>query len=208
MKNVLSFLFILLIFASCSNWKYGGKSKPQGGEVKYVEVVLDKNKVDPIVFDISTPDSRSLAVENGTALQKKSIYSKSIIKLNDSVKSEVEKDNSWIPYQDKVVENEDSLRRQDEILAQVVKTEREAKKSTVFGIIGTVLSITPAFIVGFFFSISALKKSTSALRERYITPKGLKHARIGLIFSIIGLVLSSILILILFFALLVLLAFL
>ena len=205
MKKYIPFLIFILLLSSCSNWKYGGKTKVTGAEFKYAEVVIEKNKVEPLVFDVQNEASKDLALTQKSVVQSENsaaVTSKTITKLDEV------QDVSWVPYQDKVVENEDSLKKQDEVLNEALKTEKEAKKSTVFGILGVVLSFTPVFIAGLIFSVNGLKRSTRALKAQYITPRGLKFARTGLILSIIGLVISSILLIALFILLLLFVAFL
>ena len=205
MKKYTSFLILVLLLSACSNWKYGGKTKVTGAEFKYAEVVIEKNKVEPLVFDVQNEASKDLALTQKSVVQSENsaaVTSKTITKLDEV------QDVSWVPYQDKVVENEDSLKKQDEVLNEALKTEKEAKKSTVFGILGVVLSFTPVFIAGLIFSVNGLKRSTRALKAQYITPRGLKFARTGLILSIIGLVISSILLIALFILLLLFVAFL
>lgn len=202
MKKLIPFLLFLLILSSCSNWKYGGKSRIAGNEVHYAEVIIDKNKVEPLVIDIPNTASKDVS------LIEKTIPTSEIIESKLSKKNLVNTDLSWIPIQDKIVEVDDSLKKNEEILRQAMKNEKEGRKSTAFGILSIVLTFTPAFIVGFFFGLKGLKRSLRILDERYITPKGLKAAKAGFILSIIGMVLSSILIILLFTLLLLLLAFL
>ena len=202
MKKILSFLFLVLILSSCSNWKYGGKVRPSGNEVRYAEVVIEKDKVEPLVFNIENETNQDLALAELPA--KKDRSTKIENQSTEEISKESTEETAWIPYQDKVVENEDSLKIQDEILAQALQTDKEAKKGLIFSIIGIATSWTPAFIVGLIFSINGIKRSSRALKAQYITPKGLKNAKTGLILSIIGLVISSIILLTIMLVLLIL----
>lgn len=196
MKKIIPFILFLLILSGCSNWKYGGKARPSGNEIRYAEVVVDRKKDEVLVIDLPTIASKDLALTDKQNVQKLSDLEKTPKAINFQKITEIESNdatvNSWIPIQDKVVENEDSLRKQELILQQALATERESKKSTIFGIVGVVLSVTPVFIAGLIFSITGLKKSVRSLKAPYTTPKGLKLAKAGLILSIFGLVLSTI----------------
>ncbi len=200
MRNKLYLLVLLLVLSGCSNWKYGGKVRPTGNEVRYSEVVIEKNSVEPLVFDLPRSTSQDLAMLELPESSSRELA----VKLESSLEQKNTKDIFWVPFQDKVVAHDDSLKKQEEVLAQALKTDREAKKGMIFGIIGSALSWTPAFIVGLIFSINGLKKSVRALKAPYITPKGLKSAKTGLILSIIGLTIATILVLTLFLLLLLL----
>ena len=189
MNKNLPFLVFLLILSACSNWKYGGKVRPSGNEVRYAEVVIEKDKVDPLVITVPNLAMKDLA------LTEENIGQKKLFEINKDVEKKEITDFDWIPIQDKVVENDDSIKKQQEILKQALKAEREGLKSNIFGVIGAVLSITPMFVGGLVFSIIALKQSRRALNAEYITPNGLRRAKIGMVFSIIGIVLASLVIL-------------
>lgn len=193
-------MLFLLILSGCSNWKYGGKVRPSGNEVRYAEVVVDRQKDENLVISLPTIATKDLALTDKQEVQKLSqqkMNSKGInAKLPKEIGSNDAADNSWIPIQDKVVDNEDSLKKQELILQQAIATEKQSKKSLVFGILGVAMNFTPVVILGLIFSIIGMKKALRSLKAPYITPKGLKLAKTGLTLSIIGLVLSILAILI------------
>ncbi len=195
MKKFIPFIAFLLILSACSNWKYGGKSRVSGTEVRYAEVVIEKNKKEPLVIDVPNLNSKDVTVNEEVITEKQKI--ESVIIPSVKQKSNMQENMSYLPLQDKFLEVEDSLKKNDEIIAVAMKNERESKKSLVFGILSVVFSFTPIFILGFIFGIKGLRKSIHALDERYITPKGLKAAKAGLVLNIIGVVLTSLTLLVL-----------
>lgn len=197
MIKIIPFFVFLLILSACSSWKYGGKSKVEGKEVQYRAVVIDQKADKSLIIDLATPESEDLAFKTEVSVQKpeENTNSKTLkIQTNPTL----EQNNSWVPIQDKLVEVDDSIKKNDEIYAHAIKNEREGKKSMVLGILSILLSITPVFIVGFFLGLKGLRKSIRTLDERYITRKGLNAAQAGQILSIIGIVLCSIFIMALF----------
>jgi hypothetical protein len=196
MKKLIPFFIFLLILSGCSEWKYGRGVRPSKNEVRYSEVIIEKNKAEPLVIQVPNIEINDLAVLEKAAVRQEPIESK--IKID---KKELE-DFTWTPSQDQAVENLDSLKKQEEIVRQAIQNERTGRNSSILGIIGTVLSFTPLFIAGFVLGIIGLKSSSTALKAQYITPKGLNLARVGSAFSIVAIVLSSLIILLVLLALL------
>ena len=203
MKILIPVLVFLFVLSGCSEWKYGRGIRPSKNEVRYSEVIIEKNKIEPLVIDVPRVTNNDLTLSEKTTFKSKSVQSKSVQSKTKFDKKELEEIN-WIPTQDRVVENLDSLKRQQEIIDQAKRAERSGKNSLILGILSTLFSFTPLFIAGFILGIKGLSKSSSALDAPYITPKGLNSARVGYVFSIVGVVVSSIFI---FFLLLILLLF-
>lgn len=203
MKILIPVLVFLFVLSGCSEWKYGRGIRPSKNEVRYSEVIIEKNKVEPLVIDVPRVTNNDLTLSEKATFKSKSVQSKSVQSKTKFDKKELEEIN-WIPTQDRVVENLDSLKRQQEIIDQAKRAERSGKNSLILGILSTLFSFTPLFIAGFILGIKGLSKSSSALDAPYITPKGLNSARVGYVFSLVGVVVSSIFI---FFLLLILLLF-
>lgn len=203
MKILIPVLVFLFVLSGCSEWKYGRGIRPSKNEVRYSEVIIEKNKIEPLVIDVPRVTNNDLTLSEKTTFKSKSVESKSVESKTKFDKKELEEIN-WIPTQDRVVENLDSLKRQQEIIDQAKRAERSGKNSLILGILSTLFSFTPLFIAGFILGIKGLSKSSSALDAPYITPKGLNSARVGYVFSLVGVVVSSIFI---FFLLLILLLF-
>ncbi|MDD2984158.1 MAG: hypothetical protein PHQ74_12300 [Crocinitomicaceae bacterium] len=208
MKILIPVLVFLFVLSGCSEWKYGRGIRPSKNEVRYSEVIIEKNKVEPLVIDVPRVTNNDLALSEKTTFKSKSVESKSVESKSVESKTKFDKKEleeiNWIPTQDRVVENLDSLKRQQEIIDQAKRAERSGKNSLILGILSTLFSFTPLFIAGFILGIKGLSKSSSALDAPYITPKGLNSARVGYVFSLVGVVVSSIFI---FFLLLILLLF-
>lgn len=194
MKRIIPFLIFLLILSGCSEWKYGRGVRPSKNEVRYSEVIIEKNKAEPLVIQVPTAESKDLAVVEKAVVRQEPVESKTSID-----KKELE-DFNWIPSQDKAVENLDSLKKQNEIVREAIKNERSGRNSSILGIIGTLLAFSPLFIAGFILGIIGLRNSSNALNAQYITPKGLNLARIGSAFSIVAIVISSLVILLVLLA--------
>jgi hypothetical protein len=96
---------------------------------------------------------------------------------------------------------EDSLenvREAQEKYDIATKAEKNGKRGKVFGLLSLITMLT--FVFGFLtipFAIAGLVNSAIALRAPYITDKGLKDARAGLVMSVLSLAITILLVILL-----------
>lgn len=101
--------------------------------------------------------------------------------------------NTAPPFPDDSLE---VVREAEEKLRIATKAEKNGKRGKIFGILTIITMFT--FIFSFLtvpFAIAGLINSTIALKAPYITDKGLRDAKAGLIMSIIGLAITLLVIL-------------
>jgi hypothetical protein len=139
------------------------------------------------------PDLQSVVAPQQPAADPIAPATKEIITRPNAIYPDVASINTPLP--------EDSLenvREAQEKYDIATKAEKNGKRGKVFGLLSLITMLT--FVFGFLtipFAIAGLVNSVIAIRAPYITDKGLKDARAGLVMSILSLAITLLLIILL-----------
>lgn len=182
MKNLYTLLALLVVLASCSEWKYtrgitlkqpeyhASKAKATDArEERTIASVKDEPESAQEPESPKEPEEAVTDGENATSTESQDAEEITILVRNE----------------------DDSLQTvSPEMVRMAFDAEEQGRKSRNLGIAGLALTLTYIFaFIGLILSIIGLIKGINSLRSRYNTPKGLRMARAGIITSsiIVGL---------------------
>lgn len=189
MKPLYLLFILLILFTSCSDWKYSNGTqwkKPESVSVRHTFNVPSEKSKAKVNEELAAEES-----EEENEIETTGNVAEVTVTPVPAEASEIIVNPSYAHTEiSRLKKDDDTIARDEEIVSQALKAEKQGKKGMIFGIIGIALTFMPFFIVGFIFSIIALTKSISSLRSRYNTPKGLRQAKVGVILSSIALALS------------------
>jgi|GEM_PF-4915024 len=194
----LYIFFTLLFLSSCSSIGYHNF---RGSGTRLVKV--DKKPVsqpqvtaqNPVRAETPQPPSEAPAEKQVIAAASSEKEEQAEASVQTTMQPEyapVQKEKSFL---DKISPS-DTIVETDLAVQSAIKAEKMGKSSATLGIIGIILTVVPfTTIAGLVLSIIAFNKGRAALRSRYITPEGLRKARVGVILSSISIGLYALVIL-------------
>ncbi len=204
MKYLIPVLLVITLF-SCgtlnqSGWKLVKvDSKPKELAKTNAGMPFEVEDKIPVVLEKKEPATHIEASSEIASLvesEKSTQIKQSILSTKKSLKKKPDNGEG---------EDEENPETQEKVDAALA-AEKIGNRSLIFGVINLVTLILPFIpFLGLIMSILAITNARKALRERFITEKGLKSAQTGLILGYIGLglrILSLVLFIILLLVLL------
>ncbi len=190
MKKIYLLLTLLLVFASCSEWKYSKGAKWEQPQ----RYKLSKATEQPQAVAISEKDE---PVEENIFPEEKS-STKATAEAPETETAPLSPDVEQLTVIDR--DDDTVYVATPEATRIAFNAEDNGRRSRNMGITGLALTLTYILaFVGLVFSIIGLIYGIKSLKASYNTPKGVKMARTGVITSsiVIGLYILSIIVLVL-----------
>lgn len=191
MKKIFTLLLMISILVSCSDWKYSNGVKRQKRSYTYLnqktpaepEIIAEKERNNTLTDEEIVPQNQTVEAFDPNIVKQK-------------IATETIENETILVKTKKLESDEDSIKPlSQEMVDQAMDAEELGRKSRNFGIAGLILQITSIFaIVGLVLSIIGLVKGIKSLRADYNTPRGVRMARLGVVFSSITIALYIILI--------------
>ncbi len=186
MKKIFTYILMVSILVSCSDWKYSNGVKRQKRSYIYSN---PKSATENEVY--TENDNSNSVIDEHITMQNPTVESVESIVESQSATTE-NNETQIILVNTKNLENdEDSVKPVSQSMVdEALDAENEGKKSRNLGIAGFILQFIPFLgIIGLILAVVALNKGIKSLKANYNTPRGINMARVGVIFSSISIAL-------------------
>jgi hypothetical protein len=180
MKKIFTLLLMISILVSCSDWKYSNGVKRQKRSYTYLNPKAPAEK--EILAEQRSNNSVS---DEETIPQNQTVETVDPKLVKQEIATETVENETILVKTKKLESDEDSIKPlTQEMVDEAAESEELGRESRNLGIAGLILQLTLIFgIVGLVLSIVGLAKGISSLIADYNTPKGVRMARTGVIFS-------------------------